>query len=160
MADWTITIPGPPPLWRRPRLARRGRHVAHVTALATRDDEARVAHCARVHCARNGLSTMPAGEPLSLTVRAYYARPQRRPAWCPADVWAAGLPCSRPVTPDADNVAKAVMDGLTKAGAWADDGQVVHIDARTLMAGSGEAARTVVTVRRCGWIVTECHNAG
>jgi len=97
---------------------------------------------------------MPAGEPLSLTVRAYHARPQRRPAWCPADVWATGQSCPRPVTPDADNVAKAIMDGLTKACIWADDGQVVHIDARTLMAGSGEAARTVVTVRRCGWLVT------
>ena len=54
---------------------------------------------------------------------------------------------ARPVKPDANNIASAILDGLTKAGAWRDDAQVCRLEAWTYYAASGEAPAVEVVVR-------------
>ena len=136
-----VTIPGTPPLWRRARLARGG---SHYTDAATRADEARVAAAAR------GIR-MPDG-PIRLHIVAIWPRPKARPPMVPVDVWKLGCALRKPTTPDADNVAKAVADGLTKAGVWADDGVVSVLQVETWYAGVNNVACTVVTVEPVGWV--------
>lgn len=45
-------------------------------------------------------------------------------------------PCKKP---DLDKLVRAVMDAITDAGAWADDGRVVHLDVWKRYAAAGEA---------------------
>ena len=46
------------------------------------------------------------------------------------------------VTPDIDNLTKAILDGITAGGAWVDDGQVVHLDVTKVRAAIiGEHSR-------------------
>ncbi len=45
---------------------------------------------------------------------------------------------------DADNVAKACLDALTRAGAWEDDGQVVSLFVEKIRAAQGEAPRVII----------------
>jgi Holliday junction resolvase RusA-like endonuclease len=49
--------------------------------------------------------------------------------------------------PDADNIAKAVLDGIGLAGHWRDDCQVVSLSVLKLWAAADEVPRTLVTVR-------------
>lgn len=43
------------------------------------------------------------------------------------------------VTPDLDKLIRAVLDGITDAGVWGDDGQIVSIHAREYYADIGPA---------------------
>lgn len=45
--------------------------------------------------------------------------------------------------PDVDNLAKAVLDALTDAGAWADDSQVVSLGVRKKWS---QVAHTLITI--------------
>lgn len=54
-----------------------------------------------------------------------------------------GLRCG-----DVDNIEKAVLDAITRSGAWGDDTQVVDGRCRKRYAARGEAPRTVIRVRR------------
>ena len=142
-----IHIPGDPPLWRRPMVVRRGRSVRLVSDPGTVADEARVALFARV-------ARVPPFERyarVDVEVVAVHPRPQARPAWASREAWATEKRIPRSVTPDADNVGKAILDGLTLAGVWADDGQVGDLRVSTWCAAAGEAPHTVVTVchHRC-----------
>lgn len=49
-------------------------------------------------------------------------------------------------TPDVDKLSRAVLDALTEAGVWLDDGQVVMLDARKVWAPPG-CQQAVITVR-------------
>ena len=149
--------------------ARRGR-VLHFTDDDTRDDEARVAAAAR------GIR-MPDG-PIRLHIVAIWPRPKSRPrevspqtwqakrprhvapdVWAtwrplgvPPSVWALGCAVRKHTVPDWDNVGKAVSDGLTKAGVWADDARVAVAEVETWYAGVNNGACTVVTVEPVGWV--------
>lgn len=52
--------------------------------------------------------------------------------------------------PDWDNIAKAVCDGITRAGLWPDDRRVVDGRVVKWRAAIGEAPHTEVTVRE--WV--------
>ena len=52
----------------------------------------------------------------------------------------------RPLVPDADNVAKLVMDAIGRTGLWADDQQVTRLIVMKLWGGVGETARTEIGI--------------
>ena len=92
---------------------------------------------------------------------AVFARPERRPKQAfPAD-WATGLRVRRPCKPDADNIAKAVLDALKCS--------VVHLlpdwdDARCDLSGvsrwwtaKGEAPGLIIVIRQIDRMVWTNH---
>ncbi|NBW12823.1 MAG: RusA family crossover junction endodeoxyribonuclease [Caulobacteraceae bacterium] len=61
--------------------------------------------------------------PLKLTINAYFPRPKSHFG---KRGLKDGAPRFHTIRPDVDNLAKAIMDALTKAGIWSDDCQVVE----------------------------------
>jgi len=53
----------------------------------------------------------------------------------------------KPARQDLDNLAKILLDAMTKAGFWADDSLVVQLNLTKRYAAIGEAVGTVVTVK-------------
>ena len=52
--------------------------------------------------------------------------------------------------PDFDNIAKAVCDGITRAGLWTDDCRVMDGRVVKWRAAIGEAPHTEITIRE--WV--------
>lgn len=132
----SFVIPGPPRGKGRPRFAKVGGHVRTFTDKKTRDYEALVAATAR--------SVMAGRDPLEgavwVRIDAYFAPPSSATKKKRAAMLANEI---RPITKtDADNIAKAVLDGLN-AVAFADDKQVVGLGVTKRYA---EQDRVVVTV--------------
>jgi len=48
---------------------------------------------------------------------------------------------------DLDKLARAVLDGMTAGGAWADDGQVIELTARKCYAPAGEGPGCLITLK-------------
>lgn len=72
------------------------------------------------------------------------ARPKRKPTDYPFD-WTRGRnPCV--ARPDADNLAKNVLDGLQFAGVWTDDGVVCGLSVRKFYAAESEGPSTEIVV--------------
>lgn len=145
-----LTIPGDPPQWRRARVQRTRRGVRHYTDARTVSDEARVAAAAAPH--RGAIVG-----PCVVHIVAVYARPARRPERVPLDAWRTGQRVRLCATPDADNVAKAILDGLTihddrPGGLWADDRYADLAGAERWIAAAGEEPHTVVTITPVGWL--------
>jgi Holliday junction resolvase RusA-like endonuclease len=119
LAHLEVTVPGPPQGARRIRAFVRGKHAAvhpddkHVRAEA----ELRVA----IAAAWNGRPALDC--PVVLEVLAYHARPQRLRRRADRGTGEALFTGK----PDADNVAKLVMDAITKAGVWRDDTRVADL---------------------------------
>ena len=68
--------------------------------------------------------------PVCVEVLAYWPLPKARPAWCDRETWknrAATFGVAYATKPDADNVAKIVLDALVDAGVLADDRLVVEL---------------------------------
>ena len=138
----TLTIEGQPQGKGRPRVTRRG-HA--FTPTRTREYEAKVAAAARG--AHQGA---PLEGPLVLTVDAYHARPAKPPRGHQArELSLLAAPCwmrgSR--YPDADNIAKAIADGL-EGIAYVNDSQLVEVTCRRWWAEMDGPARVEVTVSR------------
>jgi Holliday junction resolvase RusA-like endonuclease len=66
-----------------------------------------------------GLPPVPWEGPVSVTIDAYFERPQRL---CRAKDPDGPIRCT--AKPDRDNIEKAVLDALTAVGLWKDDAQV------------------------------------
>lgn len=64
-----------------------------------------------------------------------------RPAYLPRIV---GWPAKRP---DLDKLVRATFDGLTEAGVWHDDGQVVIVQARKCFAPPSHQLGAVIAIR-------------
>lgn len=124
MGSWlTFEVPGKPQGARRHRVSKRGTfaHMHHSDEhLAAEDRIARIAHAADVD---GVVRTMP----LRLVIKTYHRRPQSmakaRKHWNTPEAPFVGKP-------DADNVAKLVMDALTQARCWADDTVVAQLEVR------------------------------
>lgn len=123
----TIDIPGQPIPKGRGRAVRRGASVRVVTPERTRDFEAGVAMIARAAARVAGWAADPL-DALACEIWATMARPQRR---------GASAPSLHVVRPDADNIAKAVLDGLVLGGLIRDE-QVCDLLVRKRYAAPGE----------------------
>jgi len=118
----TITIPGEPVAKGRPRVVRRGNHTRAITPPKTVAYESMVALVASE--AWQGEPIAP-DVPVAVIIDAYFKRPKR--LMRRKDPTGA-IPHTK--RPDGDNVAKAVLDGLDKAGIWHDDSQVTNLTIR------------------------------
>lgn len=111
-----FTVSADPVAKARPRVNRNGRV---WTPKKSKDFEGAVC--------RSAIEAHPGPElngPLCLMVRLV----KKRPKAMSASKHGAGLVAAI-TKPDIDNYLKAVMDGVTKAGLWKDDAQVVSVSA-------------------------------
>lgn len=142
----TFTVPGPPHGKGRPRAARMGNMgVRMYTDAKTVAYEDRVALYASQ--AANG---PPLEGPVSVYIAAFRARP-KRPG--PRHECRAGPGGEHPLCtakPDADNIAKSVLDGCSLAGIWRDDQQVVMLSILKLWCAAGELPRTEIRIGSAG----------
>ena len=133
----TFTVPGVPIAKARPRFSARSGFARAYTPEKTVHYEALVALCAQ----QAGVT--PLEGPVRIEVRAYWpmkGSPRKRTP----------RPVAWKVTkPDADNVLKAVLDGL-EGIAYANDGQVVDARVRTYHAAQGDQARLEVDIAPVG----------
>jgi Holliday junction resolvase RusA-like endonuclease len=131
----SFIIPGPPVGKGRPRFTRIGQHVRTYTPTATTEYERTVAQYARL--ALGDPTGFPAG-PVSVEIWAIAARPQRlrRKAEPDGLIW-------RQAKPDADNVAKAILDALSP---WFRDERVCLLTVRSVYAERSSAPRVEVEV--------------
>lgn len=104
------------------------RHVSWVVAAAAK------------RCA----ASLPMSAPI-ITITAVKKRPQKRPKDYPLPWTRARNPCL--AKPDADNVAKAMLDALTRCGVYADDQRVSALTVITWYAAADEGPHTHVVVR-------------
>jgi len=134
-----FTIPGQPiPKGRHRTTIRRGR-VTTRTPERTVTFETVVGANAWKAC--RGIPWDHDGGPLAVDIVAVLGRVGRLDKIARGRVWGHGS------TVDADNVAKAVLDGMQRGGALANDRHVVDVRCRLVYAAAGEKAHTEVTVR-------------
>ncbi len=108
-----LFVAGEPKAQPRVRAFARGRHARVYTP-----DTADAWKQAVVLAVRAQL-WQPIRGPVAVRLRFHMPRPKRLPA---AALW-------HTTKPDADNLAKAVLDALTDAGLWSDDAQVAELTA-------------------------------
>ena len=144
----SIVVHGAPQGARRHRAAKRGNRVVTFHA-----DEHVAAEATFVHAAHVEWHGRPAlDEPVTVEIETFHARPARLRR--KADRGSPALPFVG--KPDGDNVAKLVLDALTKAGVWRDDTRVADLVVRRRylpLDGEGNEVgvpRTSVVVRR--WV--------
>lgn len=140
-------IPGPAIPQPRVRSTRGGR--LYTPDKVVRPFKQAIAIRAGLEAKRRGWKPVE-GDGYAVEIRAVFARP-------PSHLAAGGsVRASAPRWPglrqgDVDNLAKAVLDGLTAAGVvWGDDAQVVDLRIVKRYAEAGELERTLVEVRRAG----------
>ena len=129
-----FSAPGKPVAKGRPRFSRRGNFVKTFTDEKTMRYEDCIAFYAREAMGRVDYS-FPIDAPVKVGICATFQRPKSRKAGCQMDR-----------KPDLDNVCKAVLDGISNAGAITNDSRVVEIQASKQY---GDSAETVVWLDLC-----------
>jgi Holliday junction resolvase RusA-like endonuclease len=143
-----MTAHGKPKGAQRHRAFRRGAHLVMAHAPDHLDAEERIRRTA----AEAWQGRQPIDVPVVVEIGTWHARPK---ALCRKRDHGA-RPSPYMGKPDADNVAKLVMDALTKAGVWTDDTRVADLVVRRRYLGLDEAGlpegveRVEVVVRACG----------
>ena len=135
-----FVVPGQPVPKARPRFARtKGGGVRTYTSNQTTAFETKIALFASSIRWKGYLA--PSGVPVRLDILAIFERPKRLNRKRDPE----GL-VPHAVRPDIDNVAKAVLDGLSKAPAriFIDDGQVQVLRIEAFYAEKGKGPRTEV----------------
>ncbi len=135
---WSATIPGPPVGKGRPRATVARGRVRTYTPKKTAQWEAVAASTMM-----RSWGSPPLDCPVSVSVLALFPRPQRM-------VWKTKPMEREPYTqkPDMDNVVKAALDAMEKAGIVRDDKVVWSIDCVSLYCSGDESPRVIV---RVGW---------
>lgn len=146
-----LTWHGPPKGQPRAKATRRGKHVRMYTpdtADAMKDGIRRLAMQAMAD-----LEWLHCTGPVEVVITAYFPRPAshfRRVRG--TDVLKQGSPIYHDQKPDADNVAKAVMDALGPHGSWPgvfdDDKRVAVLIVGKMYASHGDGPSVDVRVRR------------
>lgn len=93
--------------------------------------------------ARGALGFRHSAAPV-IVITAIKARPKRKPQDYPLQWGSKRNPCL--ATPDADNIAKCVLDGLKYAKAFDDDCRVSGLTVWTFYAAEGEGPHVIVEV--------------
>lgn len=115
-----FTVPGEIVGWQRARLVRLGRTITHFTAKRTRNYQAQI----KANALQARAVSKPVQTPVHLEIAAVLPTPASWPKWKRAMANAGTI---RPTgKPDADNIAKSVLDALNGV-LWVDDAQVVAL---------------------------------
>lgn len=130
MNQWVFEVDGQPLGKGRPRFTRAGRV---YTPERTRIYEAQIAAVALIA----GVPVFERGEAVEVDVWARFARPKRMPR--------ALIRPSHVARPDADNIAKAILDGIK---AHLRDEQVAFLSVEKFYAAPNERPRVLVAIRR------------
>lgn len=107
--------------WLGPRSDRRA-----WRAIAYDDESAELRAVALQQRAQLGVGSVPG--PCVVEVLSVFGVPPSWPVWRREEALAGRVPHT--AKPDADNLAKAQLDALTRAGVWADDAHVVSLTAQ------------------------------
>ncbi len=134
-----ITIPGQPVPKGRPRFSTRGGKVRTFTDAKTVQYEHRAAWA--ISAATRSRELAPAGVPVRVDILAIFPRPKR----LMRKKDPAGL-IPHAVRPDLDNVAKALLDSISQAGLWADDGQVTCLRAEAAYCEKDQQPRVDLSI--------------
>jgi len=136
MIAYSFRIDGPP--MGKPAIAQ-DRHGRRYRRSEVTQYYARIAWRAR------GADGFDLAQAPAVVITAIKARPKRRPRDYPLP-WQSGRnPCL--AKPDADNIAKIVLDGLVLAGAFRDDAAVSALTVITMYAATNEAPHVAVAIR-------------
>lgn len=122
----SFVVSGDPVAKGRPRVARRGNQTMVYTDQTTRDFEQSVAAAARRAADDAGGWTVGRRVPLRLVVEVVCRRPKDRYRIADDN----GERAPKTTRPDLDNYLKSLIDGLQGADLFADDAQIVEIQAR------------------------------
>jgi Holliday junction resolvase RusA-like endonuclease len=120
MLDITFDVLGEPKSQPRPKAMRRGNFIHVYTPATAKAWKGLVASAAKPF-----LSPVPIEGPLSLSLDFRFVRPKSH--FTSKGALTKGARIAHTTKPDADNLAKAVMDALTDAGLWKDDTQIVRL---------------------------------
>ncbi len=123
---YSFIIPGQPHGKASVRMTRQGRTYMPVK---TRNYMAKVKRCA------SGVGGTIPDVPYWCRIEAVFSAPKSAKQRIGGPHW---------VKPDADNIAKSVMDGMTKAGKVPDDARCCDLHVRKRYAREGEAAHVLV----------------
>ena len=143
--EWTYTLPMTPMGKQRPRVARGRAYTPKKT------DEWTIQASV---CLRSAWGMEPyVKTPLCVEIVAYFPRPKNRPKYIPKEVWKTGASIPKITTPDTDNIAKIVLDAMTKAGIFQDDALVVEqpTTKRLCSTGEGDTPRVEIRLFEMGW---------
>lgn len=136
-----FSVPGQPVAKARPRFSRTTNGVRVRTDKRTKAHEVKVALLANQRRDWRGLLARK-GVAVRVDILAIFERPK----YMRGPRYPAGL-IPHTVRPDSDNVAKAILDGLTKcARVYDDDGQASCIRVDKFYAEKGQGPRTIVRV--------------
>jgi Holliday junction resolvase RusA-like endonuclease len=139
-----LFIHGKPIAKKRPRFARRGKHV--VTYNDQETEEGLWLLDARTQIRELGGKALQG--PLELKV--YFAMPRPKSHFGTgrnAGILKASAPKAHTQTPDLDNLLKFVMDCLNHCDVWLDDKQVVYIDTKKAWS-PGDYGGTSINIRK------------
>lgn len=134
----TFRIPGEPVACPRPRVTKQGRPFYPPRYEAWKRSACLVL--------RSLWRKSPMDGHLAVRVTAVFPRPKSRPPYIDKADWQTGHRLRRNRTPDADNVAKAVLDACTSAAVWVDDARVWRCDTWLYTAAKGERPGVTVEV--------------
>ena len=144
MTTFIFEIPGEPTGKGRPRYANIRGMVRTYTPKKTRDYERHVQQCFRRTL---GIQT-PLEGPVSVEIRAAFAVPESLSAVRKRRCWGGSLKPTK--KPDADNIAKTVLDALNGL-AYRDDASVVSLTVeKHFVTEPDEIPHVAVTVRQIG----------
>lgn len=139
MKPLTFTVRGEPKAQPRVKAARIGGFVRVYTPKTADDWKGAVASAAAPF-----LYPEPFSGPLALTLDFYL--PRAKSHFNSKGSLKESAPQHHTKKPDADNLAKAVMDALTDAGLWEDDDQIVSLLARKHYADANNPEGVRVTL--------------
>lgn len=135
-----VTIPGLPHGQGRPRAVRRGAFVG----VHERPEDSNWKHYAQAHYREAMAGRAPYECAVHVSIFAVWPQPKAtRKAERGFRIWRVGKP-------DADNLAKAVLDAGNGV-LWLDDAQVAELIVRRVVGAQGEAPRVMVEVLPLPW---------
>jgi Holliday junction resolvase RusA-like endonuclease len=137
VTSWGWTVLGDPQGQGRPRFARMGDHVRAYTPKRSDSWCGRAVEVLACHWDGG-----PCTEGVEVTVCAVFSRPKRLERRKDPD---GRIP--HVGKPDADNVAKAALDAMTKAGVIKDDAQVQRLVVEKHYCARGEGPRVEIEMR-------------
>lgn len=135
-----VVVPGEPCAQGRPKFARMGKFVRAYDPKKSRNWKAMAVEFIKATAASDAI-VFPDG-PLRVMVTAVFTCPRGDHRKTPV---ARRL---HPKRPDAENVAKAVLDSGTAAGIWQDDSQVAILLVQKWIGAQGEAPYVAMEVAR------------